>query len=42
MAVSKYTSIKVVGLCHGVYMGRDRVAEIMDRKPETVDVKAAG
>jgi alpha-galactosidase len=42
MAVNKYTSIKVVGLCHGVYMGRDRVAEIMGRNPGTLDVKAAG
>jgi alpha-galactosidase len=42
MAVSKYTSIKAVGLCHGVYMGRDRVAELLGRKGEDIDVKAAG
>ncbi|WP_067929964.1 family 4 glycosyl hydrolase [Alicyclobacillus kakegawensis] len=42
MAVSKYTSIKAVGLCHGVYMGRDRVAELLGRKSEDIDVKAAG
>ena len=42
MAVQKYTSIKAVGLCHGVYMGRDRVAGIMGRRGEELDVKAAG
>lgn len=42
MAVNKYTSIKAVGLCHGVPMGRDRVAEIIGRKGEELDVKAAG
>lgn len=42
MAVHKYTRIKTVGLCHGVYMGRDRVAEILEMDPTHVDVKAAG
>ncbi|HET7579033.1 MAG TPA: alpha-glucosidase/alpha-galactosidase [Bacillales bacterium] len=42
MAVKKHTKIKCVGLCHGVYMGRDRVAEILGLKPNEVDVKAAG
>ncbi len=42
MAVSKYTNIKAVGLCHGVFMGRDRVAEIIGRKGTEIDVKAAG
>ncbi|GGJ02652.1 alpha-glucosidase/alpha-galactosidase [Alicyclobacillus cellulosilyticus] len=42
MAVSKYTSIRTVGLCHGVFMGRDRVAEILGRRGEDLDVKAAG
>ncbi len=42
MAVNQYTNIKTVGLCHGVYMGRDRVAEILNMSPADVDVKAAG
>jgi alpha-galactosidase len=42
MAVSKYTNIKTVGLCHGVAMGRDRVAQILGIKGEEIDVKAAG
>ncbi|MCL6442401.1 MAG: hypothetical protein K6T83_02850 [Alicyclobacillus sp.] len=42
MAVNRYTSIRAVGLCHGVFMGRQRVAQILDRPPESIDVKAAG
>jgi alpha-galactosidase len=42
MAVNKYTNIKTVGLCHGVAMGRDRVAQILGKKGEEIDVKAAG
>lgn len=42
MAVHKYTRIRAVGLCHGVYMGRDRVAEIIGREGPELDVKAAG
>jgi alpha-galactosidase len=42
MAVNQYTNIKAVGLCHGVFMGRSRVAQILSRDPETIDVKAAG
>ncbi|QJD86203.1 family 4 glycosyl hydrolase [Cohnella herbarum] len=42
MAVSKYSSIKTVGLCHGVAMGRDRIAQILGRQGSEIDVKAAG
>ncbi|KIL39159.1 hypothetical protein SD70_21645 [Gordoniibacillus kamchatkensis] len=42
MAVSKYTSVKAVGLCHGVPMGRNRVAQMIGRKGAELDVKAAG
>ncbi|GMA65183.1 hypothetical protein NZD89_07130 [Alicyclobacillus fastidiosus] len=42
MAVHQYTNIKTVGLCHGVFMGRERVAEIMGIPSDEIDVKAAG
>jgi alpha-galactosidase len=42
MAISKYSSIKSVGLCHGVAMGRNRIAQILGRNGEDIDVKAAG
>lgn len=42
MAVHRYTNIKAVGLCHGVFMGRERVANILGRHPTEIDVKAAG
>lgn len=42
LAMGKYTKIKSIGLCHGVYMGRDDVARIMGMDPHSVDVWAAG
>lgn len=42
MAVHRYTNIKAVGLCHGVFMGRQRVAQMIGRAAEDLDVKAAG
>ena len=42
LAVSKYTSIKAVGLCHGVFMGMDSIARIVGVEQLDVDVKAAG
>jgi len=40
LAVSKHTSIKSVGLCHGVYMGIDSISRITGEKG--FDVVAAG
>lgn len=42
LAVSKYTSISAVGLCHGVFMGIDTIARIAGVDKNDVDVKAAG
>ena len=42
LALSKYTKIKCLGLCHGVFMGKHDIAEILGRKPESIDVWAAG
>lgn len=42
MAINKYTNIKAVGLCHGAMMGRDRVADILGRNREDIDIKVGG
>lgn len=42
LAIKRHTRIKAVGLCHGVFMGRDLVAEVTGLSPEDVDVKVAG
>ena len=42
LAVSRYTSIRAVGLCHGVFMSQADVARIMDLPVAQVDVRAAG
>jgi len=41
-ALGKYSRIQAIGLCHGVFMGRDGVARIMGLPAEEVDVWAAG
>lgn len=41
-ALNKLTSIKVVGLCHGVTMGVDQVAEFLDRDPSSIAVESGG
>lgn len=41
-ALGKYSSIRVLGLCHGVFMGRDDVARVLALPSEQVDVWAAG
>ncbi|NIK76188.1 alpha-galactosidase [Paenibacillus castaneae] len=41
-AVSKLTSIKIVGLCHGLDMGIDQIAEFLERKPEEIGVEGGG
>jgi alpha-galactosidase len=42
LAISKYTSIKAAGLCHGVFMGIDNVSQITGVDRDDIDVKAAG
>lgn len=41
-ALSRLTTIKVLGLCHGVFMGRDQIADILEMKIEDLDVVACG
>jgi alpha-galactosidase len=42
LAVGKYSKIRCIGLCHGVFMAQHDVAEIMGLPREQVDVSAAG
>ena len=42
LAVSKYSGIKSMGLCHGIFMGHGAVAEILERKYEDIEVLGAG
>lgn len=42
MAISQYTSIKAVGLCHGIFMGIDSISEITGIDKTDIDAKAAG
>lgn len=42
LAVNMYSSIKAIGLCHGIYSGTKRMAKIMGKKADSIDVRAAG
>jgi alpha-galactosidase len=42
LAVGKYSQVRCIGLCHGVFMAQNDVAEIMGLPVESVDVSAAG
>ncbi len=42
LALGMYSSIRSIGLCHGVFMGQSDVAKIMGIPVELVDVWAAG
>lgn len=42
LAVSKYTKIKCIGLCHGLFMGQHDVARILGRSYEKIEVLGAG
>jgi alpha-galactosidase len=42
LALGRYTRIRAIGLCHGVFMGQNDVATIMGLPPEQVDVWTAG
>ncbi len=41
-ALGKYSSIRVLGLCHGIFMGQSAVSYIMDLPMDDVDVWGAG
>lgn len=42
LALGRYSKLKHVGLCHGVFMGQNDVAKIMGRAPGSIEVTAAG
>src|SRR6476619_4802944 len=41
-AVSNLTSIKIVGLCHGLDMGIEQLAEMLEMKKEDIAVEGGG
>ncbi len=41
-AVTRLTSIKAVGLCHGVFMGREQLSELLDVPLDDLQTKACG
>ncbi|RKP51450.1 alpha-galactosidase [Cohnella endophytica] len=41
-AVSKLTSIKIVGLCHGLDMGVHQLCEFLEMKPEEIGFEGGG
>lgn len=42
LAVSKYSKVRTMGLCHGIFMGRGAVAEILGREYDSIEVLGAG
>jgi alpha-galactosidase len=42
LALGKYSPIRALGLCHGIFMGQNDVARIMDLPADQVDVWGAG
>lgn len=42
LALGRYSQIRAVGLCHGIFMGQHDVATIMGLPPAQVDVWGAG
>lgn len=42
LAVNKYTNVKCIGLCHGIFMAQWDVCQILGRDTDTVEVTAAG
>jgi len=41
-AISRLSTIKVVGLCHGVYMGREQLARILELPEADIETVACG
>jgi alpha-galactosidase len=42
LALCKYSKVRAVGLCHGIFLSRNDVARIMGIAGERVDVRGAG
>jgi alpha-galactosidase/6-phospho-beta-glucosidase family protein len=42
LALGKYSPIRALGLCHGIFMGQNDVARILGLPPDQVDVWGAG
>ena len=42
LALGRYSKIRSIGLCHGIFMGQRDVARVMGLPPERVDVWGAG
>lgn len=42
LALGRYSKIRAVGLCHGIFMGHSDAARILERPYEEVDVVGAG
>ncbi len=42
LAIRRYTSVRAVGLCHGVANTVPWVASVLDRSPEDIELRAAG
>lgn len=42
LAVAKYSKIKCIGLCHGIFDTRRDIARILDREPESIELLAGG
>lgn len=42
LAVNKYTKIKCIGLCHGIFMAQHDVAKVLGLSAEEIEVNAAG
>lgn len=42
LAVNKYTNIKCIGLCHGIFMAQEDVSRVLGREKESIEVSAAG
>lgn len=42
LAVNKYSKIKCIGLCHGIFMAQHDVAKILGRPEDSIEVLGAG
>lgn len=42
LGIGKYSSIRAIGLCHGIFMGQQDVAQILGLPADEVDVWGAG
>lgn len=42
LAVNKYTKVKCIGLCHGIFMAHEDVAQVLGREKDSIEITAAG